>query len=172
MTDNNPATSGMAPQPAQAPSGAPSPPPETTGQVTRRRFLELLFWVATAAGLGALLAPLIRFAYPVIRGQVFEKVKVAAAAAVGPEGVRFDYQDVPAQLIQLQDKSFAAYSLVCTHLGCIVKWETSKRDFHCPCHAGIFDENGQVVSGPPPSPLTKYKLLVENGDIYVEGIES
>ncbi|MHB1391424.1 MAG: QcrA and Rieske domain-containing protein [Thermoleophilia bacterium] len=147
-----------------------TPPPETSSEVTRRRFMTLLFGSATAIGLGGFLAPLARFAYPVIHGQVYEKLKVAVAAEVTIEGIRFDYQDVPSELIILEDKSFAAYSLVCTHLGCIVKWEPKNNDFHCPCHAGKFDTNGQVISGPPPSPLTKYKVVVEAGNVYVEGI--
>ena len=64
------------------------------------------------------------------------------------DGIRFDYMDTPSQLIQLEDKDYAAYSLVCTHLGCIVKWEAAKKDFHCPCHAGKFDENGLHDSRP------------------------
>lgn len=141
-------------------------------EVTRRRFLTLLFAVASAIGLGSFVAPLLRYAYPVLRGQVYERQKVAAASQVTSEGVRFDYQDVPSMLIQKEDKSFAAYSLVCTHLGCIVKWEPKNRDFHCPCHAGKFDENGQVISGPPPKPLTQYKIAVEGDNIFVEGIVS
>lgn len=148
----------------------PPLPPETSAEVTRRRFMTLLFGGATAIGLGGFMAPLVRFAYPVIKGQVYEKLKVGSVAEITIEGIRFDYQDVPSQLIQLEDKSFAAFSLVCTHLGCIVKWEPQKNDFHCPCHAGKFDTNGQVTAGPPPSPLTKYKVVVEAGDVYVEGI--
>lgn len=144
---------------------------ESAVVVTRRRFLTALFALATAVGLGGFAAPLIRFAYPVLKGQVFERVKVATAAAVPPEGIRFEYQEIPSMLIQKEDKSFAAFSLVCTHLGCIVKWEAPKKDFHCPCHAGIFNDDGEVVSGPPPKPLAKYKLAIEGNDIFVEGIE-
>lgn len=146
--------------------------PETVLQMTRRRFLALLFAVASALGLGAFLAPLIRFAYPVVKGPVFERLKIAEVAAVTPQGVRFDYQDVPGTLIQKEDKTFAAYSLVCTHLGCIVKWEAENKQFHCPCHAGYFDENGDVISGPPPRPLAKFVLAVEGNDIFVERIET
>lgn len=145
-------------------------PADSATEITRRRFMTTLFAVATAVGLGAFAAPLIRFAYPVLKGQVFEKVKVASTLNFPSEGLRFDYQDVPVQMIQMEDKSFAAFSLVCTHLGCIVKWEANKRDFHCPCHAGKFDENGEVISGPPPKPLPRYKVAVEGSDIFVEGI--
>ncbi len=151
-------------------SGMSAPEEEKVGVMTRRRFLTAVFAGATAVGLGAFAAPLVRYAYPVVKGQVFEKQKVAVTTQVTAEGVRFDYQDTPSYLIQLEDKSYAAYSLVCTHLGCIVKWEPAKRDFHCPCHAGKFDENGQVISGPPPKPLPKYKVVVEGTDIFVEGI--
>jgi cytochrome b6-f complex iron-sulfur subunit len=162
MIETDPQTGGKTPPPA----------PESAIEITRRRFLTLVFGVASALGLSAFAAPLVRFAYPVLKGQVFEKQKIAEVAAMTPEGVRFDYQDVPSMLIQKEDKSFAAFSLVCTHLGCIVKWEPAKRDFHCPCHAGKFDENGVNVAGPPPSPLPKYKISVEGPDIFVEGLET
>lgn len=146
-------------------------PCPSNSEVTRRRFLTLLFGAASAVGLGAVVAPVVRFAYPVAKEQVFERVKVGTTGAVPPEGIAFEYQDTPAMLIMKQDKSYAAFSRVCTHLGCIAKWEGNKNRFHCPCHAGLFDENGMVTGGPPPKPLTKYKLVVEGNNIFVEGIE-
>ena len=141
-------------------------------EVTRRRFLSIMFGVASALGLGAFVAPLIRYAYPVVKGTVYEKQKIASAKDVTQDGVRFDYQDIPSMLIQKKDKSFAAFSLVCTHLGCIVKWEPQNFDFHCPCHGGKFDDNGKNISGPPPSPLTEWKVQVEADQIYVNGVKS
>jgi cytochrome b6-f complex iron-sulfur subunit len=55
-------------------------------------------------------------------------------------------------------KELSAFSAVCTHLGCIVKWLPDTREFFCPCHAGRFDANGTVISGPPPLPLARYKV--------------
>lgn len=160
-------------EPATTPTSSPGgqlQERESVVEVTRRRFLGLLFAVATAVGLGALAAPLARFSYPVLKGQVFERIKVATVGAVTNEGVRFDYQDTPAMLILTSAQEYAAFSLVCTHLGCIVKWEARNRNFHCPCHAGKFDENGNVTAGPPPLPLPQYKVAVEGSDIFVEGI--
>lgn len=151
-------------------SGMAVPQDEGAAGMTRRRFLTVCFAGATAVGLGAFAAPLARYAYPVLKGQVFEKQKIATVAQVTADGIRFDYMETPSMLIPMADKSYAAYSLICTHLGCIVKWEAAKRDFHCPCHAGKFDENGQVIAGPPPKPLTKYKVAVEGNDIFVEGL--
>lgn len=73
-------------------------------------------------------------------------------------------QDGPTILIKREGKLYA-FSAVCTHLGCIVKWVPERNEFFCPCHAGRFDANGTAISGPPPSPLRKYKV-----DITSEGI--
>jgi len=37
-----------------------------------------------------------------------------------------------------------ALSAACTHKGCIVNWSDSDRKFHCPCHDGVFMEDGSV----------------------------
>ncbi|AQW80855.1 ubiquinol-cytochrome c reductase iron-sulfur subunit [Campylobacter pinnipediorum] len=42
---------------------------------------------------------------------------------------------------------------LCTHLGCIPEWKSSKNAFICACHGGEFDADGLNVFGPPPRPL-------------------
>ncbi|MHB9052942.1 MAG: QcrA and Rieske domain-containing protein [Thermoleophilia bacterium] len=145
-------------------------PKEGVGVITRRRFLSVVFAGATAVGLGAFAAPLARYAYPVLKGQVFARQQVATTAQVTADGFKFDYMDTPSMVIPTSDGGYAAFSLVCTHLGCIVKWEPKNKDFHCPCHAGKFDETGKNISGPPPKPLTKYNLTIQGTAIIVEGI--
>jgi len=44
---------------------------------------------------------------------------------------------------------FKALSSKCPHLGCKVHWVTSREEFYCPCHQGVFDKEGIAVSGPP-----------------------
>jgi len=53
---------------------------------------------------------------------------------------------------------FNALSTVCTHQGCTVSYYQSNARLVCPCHNGVYDINGSVVSGPPPSALTKYTV--------------
>ena len=65
-----------------------------------------------------------------------------------------------------------AMSAACTHMGCIVKWQSSDRKFHCPCHGGMFTENGGVDTGTGPvrylTALPRLLAKVENGQIYVQ----
>jgi nitrite reductase/ring-hydroxylating ferredoxin subunit len=37
-----------------------------------------------------------------------------------------------------------AMSAACTHMGCIVQWNKDDNKFHCPCHGGVFAQDGQV----------------------------
>lgn len=73
----------------------------------------------------------------------------------------------PAIIINTKDKGFLAFSKVCTHLGCLVKYDKEKQLFICPCHAGMFDLEGNVVSGPPPKPLPKFAVKVEGDNIVI-----
>jgi Rieske Fe-S protein len=60
-----------------------------------------------------------------------------------------------------------AISAGCTHLGCIVTWDEDSKIFKCPCHDGKYDEEGRVISGPPPAPLKRHKTKIEDGKIFL-----
>ena len=64
-------------------------------------------------------------------------------------------------------RDFIAMSNICTHLGCRVRWIADQENFFSPCHNGVFDKLGMVVSGPPPRPLDRYTVKIENDQIYI-----
>jgi Rieske Fe-S protein len=63
---------------------------------------------------------------------------------------------------------FKAFSLRCSHLGCFAHWEGGVRKFVCPCHNAVFNEDGQVVAGPPPVGLTRIAVEVRDGALYMK----
>ena len=64
-------------------------------------------------------------------------------------------------------QNVAVFSDACTHLSCKVSWNEERGTFVCPCHDGLFDKDGNVVSGPPPRPLDRFEAKVENDQITI-----
>lgn len=86
-----------------------------------------------------------------------------AELAVGGNKL-FTYAGSPAIVLRTPE-SIKAFSLICTHLGCIVQWQEAAQEFYCPCHDGRFDQFGEVIAGPPPIPLEEIAVRVENDTI-------
>ena len=66
--------------------------------------------------------------------------------------------------------SFRVFNGRCTHLGCAYSWQTTGERggaFHCPCHDGVYDRQGNVLAGPPPRPLDRLEYRVEDGALDV-----
>jgi glycine/D-amino acid oxidase-like deaminating enzyme/nitrite reductase/ring-hydroxylating ferredoxin subunit len=51
------------------------------------------------------------------------------------------------------DGSLQECSAVCTHLGCIVQWNSGEKSWDCPCHGSRFGTDGSVLNGPAAAPL-------------------
>jgi menaquinol-cytochrome c reductase iron-sulfur subunit len=60
------------------------------------------------------------------------------------------------------------FSRRCTDLGCPVTWDPGSNWFYCPCHGGIFSQDGTNVAGPPPRPLDRYANRVRDGVLEID----
>ncbi len=91
------------------------------------------------------------------------------------QGVRQYYIDYPLRgrtvtkkfFIVNTGKELLVFSSVCTHLGCLINWHRTENRFMCPCHGGQYDNQGNVVAGPPPAPLNRLPLKIERQKVYI-----
>jgi quinol---cytochrome c reductase iron-sulfur subunit, bacillus type len=157
-------------------------PKKTTLEITtRRRFLTVLsLGLGTfAAGLvgipiiGFLVAPLVEKAPRFWRAVgPLEQFKVGATVEVSfVDSSPLPWAGVAARtaawLRRNGEEDFVAFSVDCTHLGCPVRWLPDAELFLCPCHGGVYYDDGKVASGPPPKPLPRYPVRVRNGQVEV-----
>lgn len=95
-----------------------------------------------------------------------------------PQAFAYDYETRQGWMTVMRRSAVYSYidssgrpvllSPKCTHLGCLVRWESQKRLFQCPCHGGLFDAEGNVLQGPPDSPLVRLEFKTENNHILVK----
>lgn len=136
-------------------------------QPTRRGFIDLIIALGSGITALALLVPSLMYLWPAAKGGGAEKVEVEGAQSLAPGRARTIQVGSQAVIVLRKRSGFEAYSASCTHLGCLVKWDAGKKEFLCPCHAAVFDENGKVVSGPPPAPLPQWQVKEVGEKVFV-----
>jgi Rieske Fe-S protein len=91
-----------------------------------------------------------------------------ALAQVGdiPVGGGTVLADARVVITQPTAGTFACFSAVCTHQGCLVN-DVSNGTINCPCHGSRFNvADGSVAGGPAPQPLAPVAITVD-GDAIV-----
>jgi menaquinol-cytochrome c reductase iron-sulfur subunit len=164
-----------------APDCSQPPREDSPAEVSRRRFLERL-----SIGLGAVCSAILGI--PVLGflvAPLFRKTP-SAWRTVGKVGqfevgktvnVTFlDSSPLPwagvtaktaAWLRRVNESEFIAFAVNCSHLGCPVRWLQDAELFMCPCHGGVYYNDGSVAAGPPPKPLTRYRVRVLDGEVQI-----
>lgn len=133
----------------------------------RRDFLKLLSGAIAATGAVALAYPVVRVIAPLKGEKTIKPVEIPKGDI--PVGGTKDVvlQNTPVIVINREGAGYIALSKVCTHLGCLVQYKSDEKILLCPCHAGRFDLNGNVISGPPPAPLRQFPVKVEGDHILI-----
>jgi len=75
--------------------------------------------------------------------------------------------DIPCWVRRIDETTFQVFAINCAHLGCPVKWFAESKLFMCPCHGGVYYEDGSRASGPPPRGLFEYEYRISNNDLEV-----
>lgn len=151
------------------------------GMMTRRQFMK-----AAIAAIGSLIGgavglPAVAYVVgPALKKTADEWVRLGAISKVElgtptlfktvverQTGWITDQQEISAYVLTGDGQNYVAMSNVCTHLGCRVRWIPEQEKFFCPCHNGVFDKDGSVVSGPPPRPLDQFETKVESGVLFI-----
>ncbi|HJU81000.1 MAG TPA: universal stress protein [Acidimicrobiia bacterium] len=75
----------------------------------------------------------------------------------------FDLRPGEGAVVEVEGERVAAYlhedgstyllSARCTHMGCVVGWNSRARTWDCPCHGSRYDYAGAVINGPAARPL-------------------
>jgi cytochrome b6-f complex iron-sulfur subunit len=136
--------------------------------LNRREFLYYIWGASIVMALGQATAGILWFSLPRFRkgefGSDFEFApetlpQVGAKPMEVPEG-RF-------WLVNTEDGILALYA-VCTHLGCLPKWQVVNGRFECPCHGAKFEFDGSYIEGPAPRNLDRFLTRI----VFADGSEA
>jgi cytochrome b6-f complex iron-sulfur subunit len=144
--------------------------PETRTVTPRRSFLNYLLGATVIAGIGGVINTLVRFLWPTeeITGGgkaagttslPLSEIPVGGAKTVRHKGKPY--------IVVRQAAKLYAVNAICTHLGCIVYWDPSIKQLACPCHTAFFDLNGNIITGPAPTPLPVAEVKVAGDQIVI-----
>jgi cytochrome b6-f complex iron-sulfur subunit len=140
-------------------------------KITRKEFMKLVSRILVVTGVAAVFGPIIAYFFPANLEETPSEPVPAGPLDDLPVGeskmVRFGRY--PALLINTP-QGLKAYSAVCTHFACLVKWDPGEGEIMCPCHDAGFDVyTGEVLHGPPPRGLDVIAVEIVDGEIYVGG---
>ncbi len=133
---------------------------------SRREFLYYIWGASMVLLLGQATAGLIWFALPRFKegefGGVFKFTPTDLPPNAGDAPL-----SVPSGRFHVShttDNGLVALYGVCTHLGCLPKWNAVNTRFECPCHGSKFTLNGGYIEGPAPRGLDRFRMTLTFSD--------
>jgi menaquinol-cytochrome c reductase iron-sulfur subunit len=139
-------------------------------EYSRRAFLNAVGFGAMAVALMGTGVTAVRYLWPEVlfeeetryRIGKPEEIPVGTLVAL-PEQKLFVFHDA---------QGFFAMSAVCTHLGCLTRYEKEENRIFCPCHGSRYSTDGQVVVGPAPRALPRLAMTLEQGMLVVDAAKT
>jgi menaquinol-cytochrome c reductase iron-sulfur subunit len=165
-------------EPAERPADLPAVSPD---ELSRRKFFARLSIILFGIGSLILVVPMVGFVVAPLfkrRPEVWRKIGPVGNFQIGTTSA-VEFQDAAALpwagvasrtaawLRRVDETTFIAFSINCTHLGCPVRWLPDAELFMCPCHGGVYYKDGTVAAGPPPLPLPRYRVRVVDGQVEI-----
>jgi Rieske Fe-S protein len=78
-----------------------------------------------------------------------------------------DTADIPCWVRNVDGQTFQVFAINCAHLGCPVRWFPQSGLFMCPCHGGVYYQDGSRASGPPERGLFEYSYKIDDGKLLI-----
>lgn len=135
----------------------------------RRDFMKAMAATTLTLGVGGALVECTRFLKPNVLYEPSKVFKVGPVSSF-PIDSRTVIDGRGIEIVRDRD-GVHAISLVCTHLGCLLKSvETnSELGYACPCHGSTFTVAGDVLGGPAPRALPWFEVYLDPaGEIVVD----
>ena len=82
-----------------------------------------------------------------------------------------DTAEIACWVRNVDGKAFQVFAVNCAHLGCPVRWFAQSSLFMCPCHGGVYYQDGSRASGPPERGLFEYHYKIEGGKLFIQAGE-
>jgi Rieske Fe-S protein len=142
---------------------------EQAVDTSKRDFLKYFLTGGVIAWAAAVLYPILLYLKPPKQGEVeVSSVNAGKLADIEKDtGAIIRFGDTPVILIHTPDGKLRAFSATCTHLDCTVQYRKDMGMIWCACHNGRYDLSGRNVAGPPPRPLNEYRVIVQNGEVFI-----
>ncbi len=78
-----------------------------------------------------------------------------------------EFADVRGVFVIRKGSELLAFSNICTHMGCSVRWLDWRQQVLCPCHGGMYDRWGNLMGGPPAASLPRYPTRLDGNILYI-----